>query len=522
MKKRLFIFTLILMSFSLVGIIAIQAYFISDSFESEQERFSFKVKKALTFTSKTIEDREYRNFFMSIQLLKNRGIVMDTTTLRNLYVFQDENDAKITRVYRNGVMEENFRIPSFLDYSFDSIYVTQLHNEREMKRFDDVNDPENQNVSPESVLLQIEQVSRSEQIMFETSYRDLAKINPIHRRVKEEDIRSLLLNALSNDDIDIAFEFAVYNNDIATSIQSDNFEFNQNTVFGSPMFLDNDGLSEFSLYVSFPDRVKFVFSTILGITVLSVVFTLIIILAYSSAINQLIKQRKISQIKSDFINNMTHELKTPIATIGLALDAIKNPKVVDDKEQVSRYLKMIKDENKRMHAQVENVLRISQLEKNDLNLSKERVKLHDLIHDALAHTELILLERNGKITTDLKAPKSSILANDMHMTNVIVNILDNAIKYSEEAPEIHVQTELAGNFILMSISDKGTGMTKADQKQIFEKFFRVHTGDVHNVKGQGLGLAYVKSIVVDHQGGIEVDSEKGKGSTFTIKLPIIT
>ena len=288
------------------------------------------------------------------------------------------------------------------------------------------------------------------------------------------------------------------------------------------MFLDNEGLSDFTLYVSFPDRVKFVFSTILGITVLSIIFTLIIILAFGSTINQLIKQRKISQIKSDFINNMTHELKTPIATIGLALDAIKNPKVIGNQEQVERYLKMIKDENKRMHAQVENVLRISQLEKNDLNLTKERVKLHDLIHDAIAHIELILAERNGIINTHLNAPKSAILASDMHMTNVIVNILDNAIKYSDGAPEIAIRTELVGNFIVMSISDKGQGMTKADQKQIFEKFFRVHTGDVHNVKGQGLGLAYVKSIVLDHQGGIDVDSEKGKGSTFTIKLPIIS
>ncbi|MGA0042907.1 MAG: sensor histidine kinase [Flavobacteriaceae bacterium] len=522
MKKRFFILTLVLMSFSLVGIISIQAYFIIDSYQSEQERFSFKVKKALAFTAKTLEDREYRNFYRSIQILKNSGIVMDTTTLRNMYIFQDESDSKITRIYRNGVMEENFRIPSFLDYSFDSIYVTQLRNEREMKRFESLTDAEKSKVTPESVLLQIEQASRSEKVMFETSYRDLAKINPIHRRVKEDDIKTLLGNALNNDDIDIAFEFAVFESDQATSIQSDNFEFNQQLVYGSPMFLDNEGLSDFTLYVSFPDRVKFVFSTILGITVLSIIFTLIIILAFGSTINQLIKQRKISQIKSDFINNMTHELKTPIATIGLALDAIKNPKVIGNQEQVERYLKMIKDENKRMHAQVENVLRISQLEKNDLNLTKERVKLHDLIHDAIAHIELILAERNGIINTHLNAPKSAILASDMHMTNVIVNILDNAIKYSDGAPEIAIRTELVGNFIVMSISDKGQGMTKADQKQIFEKFFRVHTGDVHNVKGQGLGLAYVKSIVLDHQGGIDVDSEKGKGSTFTIKLPIIS
>src|SRR5690606_21978677 len=248
----------------------------------------------------------------------------------------------------------------------------------------------------------------------------------------------------------------------------------------------------------------------------------IIILAYSSAIYQLIKQRQISQIKTDFINNMTHEFKTPIATINLALDAIKNPKVVDDKEKVARYLQIIKDENKRMHAQVENVLRISKLEKNELNISKDRVKLHDLVEDALTHVELMVEDRQGFVKCNLNALKSSVLANETHFTNVIVNILDNAIKYSDDAPKIEVTTENVGNNILLKIADQGNGMSKQVQKRIFEKFYREHTGNVHNVKGHGLGLAYVKRIVEDHQGHISVESEKGKGSTFIIKLPLIS
>ena len=219
---------------------------------------------------------------------------------------------------------------------------------------------------------------------------------------------------------------------------------------------------------------------------------------------------------------MTHEFKTPIATINLALDAIKNPKIIDDKEKVIRYLNMIKEENKRMHAQVENVLRISKLDKNELNISKDRVKLHDLIIDAIAHVELIVEDRKGYIKTFLDADKSSILANDTHFTNVIVNILDNAIKYSPEAPEIEVYTENVGNNILLKIKDHGSGMSKAAQKRVFEKFYREYTGNIHNVKGHGLGLAYVKRIVEDHQGHIKVESEKDKGSTFTIKLPLIT
>ena len=219
---------------------------------------------------------------------------------------------------------------------------------------------------------------------------------------------------------------------------------------------------------------------------------------------------------------MTHEFKTPIATINLALDAIRNPQVINDEDKVKRYLRMIKDENKRMHAQVENVLRISKLEKNELNISKDRVKLHDIIEDAVTHVQLIVEDRKGYIKAHLDAAKSSVLANEMHFTNVIVNILDNAVKYSDDEPKIDIYTENIGNNIFLKIKDQGNGMSKAVQKRVFEKFYREHTGDVHNVKGHGLGLAYVKRIVDDHQGYITVESEKGKGSTFIIKLPLIS
>ena len=261
---------------------------------------------------------------------------------------------------------------------------------------------------------------------------------------------------------------------------------------------------------------------IIIITLLSLVFTMIIIIGYMSAVYQLIQQRKISQMKSDFINNMTHEFKTPIATINLALDAIKNPKIFDNKDKVNEYLSMIKEENKRMNAQVENVLRISKLQKKQLMISKDRVQLHELILDAITHLELIVENRKGYIKTNFKAIKASILANDSYFTNVIVNILDNAVKYSEGPPMIDIKTENVGNNILMSIKDQGIGISKLAQKRVFEEFYREHTGNVHNVKGHGLGLANVKRIVENHQGIISIESEKGRGSTFTIKLPLIT
>src|SRR5690606_18959901 len=275
------------------------------------------------------------------------------------------------------------------------------------------------------------------------------------------------------------------------------------------------------LLLTFPTMKRFIFSSIMKMALLSLVFTLVIMIAYTSAIYQLIKQKRISEIKSDFINNMTHEFKTPIATINLAVEAIRNTKSIEDKEKVLRYLGMVRDENKRMHAQVENVLRISKLEKNQLDINKDRVDMHDIIGDAIAHVELIVQDRGGYVNAHLDAERAEVLANDMHMTNVIVNILDNAIKYSPETPKIDIFTEVVKNNIIIKVQDQGAGMSKAVLKKVFEKFYREHTGDIHNVKGHGLGLAYVKRIIDDHQGEVYAESEKGKGSTFFIKLPLI-
>jgi two-component system phosphate regulon sensor histidine kinase PhoR len=218
---------------------------------------------------------------------------------------------------------------------------------------------------------------------------------------------------------------------------------------------------------------------------------------------------------------MTHEFKTPIATINLALDAIKNPKIIDDKEKVFKYLQMIKDENKRMHAQVENVLRISKLEKKELDIIKESTNIHGVIEDAIEHVHLILEDREGAITKRFDAIRTSVLLNEVHFINVIVNILENAIKYTPTIPKIEISTENVKDFVIIKVKDNGVGMSKVAQKRVFEKFYREHTGDIHDVKGHGLGLAYVKKIVDDHNGQVFVESEKGKGSTFIIKIPLI-
>ena len=523
MSKKIFILLILLMSLSLIGIIFVQSYYIRGSVNNERERFKFNVNKVLNYVSNTIDDREKAEYVYKLQDLMSKGVTVDTAAIRGLYIIQEDFDSRETIVYRSGTLEENYKFnSSIFDIGLDTINVKRILNERETRVYKNTGSSPDFDLSAKDKLLLLDKMSSTDKIVFEDVYKDLASRLPIHKRVNKEEIQELLSNKLKEDGINIDFEFAIYSNDLATRVRSDNFENDKISPYSVHMFYNENNQSSYKLLVNFPDDKKFILSSNIGMILLSIIFTSIIILAYGSALYQLVKQRKISEIKTDFINNMTHEFKTPIATINLALDAIKNPKVIDDKEKVFRYLTMIKEENKRMHAQVENVLRISKLEKNELNISKDRLDLHDLIEDAITHVELLVEDRQGYIKTFFNAKKPSILANETHFTNVIVNILDNAIKYSPDAPKIEVYTENVGNNILLKVKDYGSGMSKAAAKRVFEKFYREHTGNIHNVKGHGLGLAYVKRIVEDHQGYVSVETEKEKGSTFTIKLPIIS
>lgn len=528
MNKRMFLFLVALMSLSLIGIIFVQVYWINSSVQDKEEQFTYNVKQILSSVSQKIQDREMTEFFNQYQpvvdSLDKKGLP-DKMIIREFLVESTNENTNETMLYSNGVLEKSFNIDAdgtlFDNPGIESFNLKQITNKRVTRLIKRNLDGLTSKLSPESKFERISRMTDVEKAQYESIYKDLSKNQLINKRVDKEEIETLLKKELNQLGIDIGFEYGIYSNSLATKVRSKNFSIKGTSVYGVPIFVDNEGNTDYQLLVSFPTKKKFVLSSVMTIAMLSIVFTLIIILAYSNALYQLIRQRQISEIKSDFINNMTHEFKTPIATINLALDAIKNPKIISDPEKVSKYLKMIGEENKRMHAQVENVLRISKLEKNQLDVSKENVKLHDLVQDAIEHVSLIVEDRGGYIKTHLEASQDMVLVNDFHFTNVIVNILDNAIKYSPDCPKIDIYTENVKNFILFKVQDQGIGMSKIVQKKVFEKFYREHTGNIHNVKGHGLGLAYVKQVVEEHQGEVYVESEKNKGSIFTIKLPII-
>jgi two-component system phosphate regulon sensor histidine kinase PhoR len=252
----------------------------------------------------------------------------------------------------------------------------------------------------------------------------------------------------------------------------------------------------------------------------AVVFTIIIMCAFFLTVRALVKQKKLSEIKSDFINNMTHEFKTPLATISLAVDALKNDKVFGNKEKMSYFTGIIKEENKRMNKQVETILQAALLDKQEVQLNLKKLHAHDMINSALNNIQLQVEEKKGKLQVNLGATKDLLMADEVHFTNLINNLLDNAVKYSKDNLQITLSTQNAGNQFKIKIEDNGIGMNKETLSRIFEKFYRAHTGNVHNVKGFGLGLSYVKTMVDAHHGIIKAESVVGRGSTFNISFPL--
>lgn len=526
MNKLFFRLLVLLMSLSLIGIILVQVYWFNTSFKNNDEQFKIHVKQVISDVADKIQKQETYKFYDKINHIKDStGKLPKKDDLLEFYYVQKNPKTNKTIVYSNSIISEDYNIsPTFFDKkfnsekfkSFSSKRVTEVYNNNSVD-----NSGISQSLIPDVRIEKSGNLDILDNAIFEISAKDVLSAMPLEERVSVPVLQKLIKKELEEHGVETKFEFGIYSNNLATKIKSNDFKYDKDATYSIPVFIDNEGSTKYELLVTFPLKKKFLLSELISITVLSIIFTLIILIAYSSALNQLIRQRQISEIKNDFINNMTHEFKTPIATINLALDAIKNPKIIDDKEKVLRYLQMIKDENKRMHAQVENVLRISKLEKKELDIVKEPHNIHEIIEDAIEHVNLILADREGTIISHFNALRNTVLINDVHFTNVIVNILENAIKYSPNVPEIEICTENIKDMIIIKIKDKGLGMSKAAQKRIFEKFYREHTGDIHNVKGHGLGLSYVKRIVDDHNGQVYVESEKGKGSTFIIKLPLI-
>ncbi len=354
----------------------------------------------------------------------------------------------------------------------------------------------------------------------------------VMQRFNKDEIRNIVKESLINEGLkNVPFEFAVTDNNIAgDQISTENFaKYYADTVnnVSQTFFLqaesgtDMENLSpqEF-LVVIVPHQNAIILKELTWFIVGAVIFSLIIITAFFLTLRTLFVQKKLGEIKSDFINNMTHEFKTPLATISLAVDALKNVKVIGDKEKTDYFTGVIKEENKRMNKQVETILQAALLDRQEVQLDLKKQPAHELINNAVKNITLPLNEKGGDLVIQLDASNDMVMANEVHFTNFINNLLDNALKYSKEKPQIKLSTSNLNNQFRIKIEDNGIGMNKETLSRIFEKFYRAHTGNVHNVKGFGLGLSYVKTMVDAHKGSIKAESTLGKGSTFIIQFPL--
>ncbi|RMG88319.1 MAG: sensor histidine kinase [Bacteroidetes bacterium] len=357
---------------------------------------------------------------------------------------------------------------------------------------------------------------------------------PIAERIKLDLLDNFLLEELLDQGIKMDYKYGVYDNRKKAFVIANNHYIveeggapqptkegykNLHTSKYQVNLFQSDRKSPGKLMVYFPDRASYIWGPAFKTGVLSGFFILITLLAFGYTIRTIVRQKKLSEMKNDFINNMTHEFKTPIATISLATDSIANPMILNHPDKVRRFTEIIKQENKRMNNQVEKVLQMAQIDRRDFNLKWSDINMHEVIEQALENIRLQVERKGGTAIADLKADNPVIRGDLTHISNIINNLLDNANKYSPENPEISVHTRNVTGGLEVIVKDKGMGMTKEAKKHIFDKFYRVHTGNLHDIKGFGLGLSYVKAMMTAHNGRVEVQSEPGKGSSFILTFP---
>lgn len=519
MNKRIVWIIVLLMSISLIGIIAIQVYWIRDSIRNKRLQFRNNVKIALVKAVQEINEREELEAYAKYSKFIESDMFRVKKEVNN-FLFQQVDTLGNRKFIYGTFLDEKYKIPTGFQMP-DTTFIRKITSKKDFLSIKVIDNGKDFVKSfQEERFSEFKRDKDYERKQIAEIFKQEKRLFPINKRIKIKELKNTLQQEFENRGINQDFGFGVYKNNQVTPLKSDDFEMNLDEDYSCNLFEGSEG-QPYKLYVHFPNEDKNIVSGLYKILSISLIFILIIISVFAFSLYQIARQKKISKIKTDFINNMTHEFKTPIATINLALDAIKNPKIINDEDKVKRYVQMIRDENKRMHGQVESVLRISKLEKKQIEIKKETIDMIDVLEEAVEHINLLVKDKNGTIKTHFKAISTEVLGNQHHLVNVVVNMLENAIKYSKDVPKIDVFAESTNKFFILKIKDEGIGMSKQAQKNAFHKFYREETGNVHNVKGHGLGLAYVKEIINNHHGTVYVESEKGKGSIFTVKLPLI-
>lgn len=538
MKNKSFTGLVILMGFSLLGIIIVQFFWMNNAIKVRQEKFDASIYDALQATVHRIQrERAASNFIERLipsQGLNNTRAENTEKPLPHFPVVR----AKQSRQSPGDILTDRYKAISPLNQGRFKGYIEIQSNGKSQQviiseRNINFND-NNEAYRAEKLIKQWQDsVKRALSasgntnplsILNQFSYEIEMRSSDVGNRIDTDNLTRILDYELNMRGIDLKYEYAIVNrNDGAlTKLVSNNYK-REKSDFGFVVNLFPDDFfrnwSPLALDVYFPKQDIFIYKSLHLLLGSSFLFTLFIVFTFYFTLRTILNQKKLSEIKSDFINNMTHEFKTPIATINLATDNIASPMIINKPEHISPFLKIIKEENKRMNNQVERVLQMSLIEKRDFQLVPVKTDLHHLINEAVVNMQLLAEQKQAKIKTNLQAAETTFNVDEVHFTNVIMNLLENALKYSDENPIIEISTLNTKMGIEISVMDNGIGMTKEQQTKAFDKFFRATKGNIHNVKGFGLGLSYVKAIVEEHNGNILVKSKLGEGSTFKLFLP---
>ena len=497
------------MSAAVLGIVYLQMNWIKDSIEESEQKFKKDVFEALGRVVTALEDYEILNI-ANVYFEKQQQVV-------GTHYANEEG---------NGV-----------HYAVKEL-VTQKYiiPQEELNDLWDPTCPCDKCEAKRKITQQkVEQIiNRRTNPNEEIKMRLLQETKPLAERINLAYLDKTLEKELENQGIDAEYNYGVYSSKESNFVIKDNIylivdespNVTNLTGYGNLSqtqyrvnLFPSDNFSPGKLMVYFPTKTRQIWASVWSNLLASLIFISIILFCFIYTIQVVFRQKKVSEMKTDFINNMTHEFKTPIATISLASDSITSPMIIGNQDKVKRFAGIIQQENKRMLSQVEKVLQMALLDKKEFSLKLTPINLHEVIEQAVNHTNLQVEKKGGQVSTNLNAKDPNIEGDLTHISNIVHNLLDNANKYSPEKPEIIVHTKNVANGVQMIVEDHGIGMGKEARKHIFDKFYRVHTGNLHDVKGFGLGLSYVKAMVTAHKGQIDVKSELGKGSSFILFFP---
>jgi len=473
-----------LMSAALLGIIILQSYWINNAIELKREQFDSEVNIAINQVAQKLREFEIKEK----ERLESKGLLTVGEPLNN------ESRA----IFKTDALDISGLQPQNHDQTNVHTRVYQKYRSVQAWKPKSLED----RIQPEILEELLSQELKSRGIDTDYDYQVYSTFKGIDRTL-----------IITNGSYAIALEATSEVTEMSEEV--DELRKSEHTV----ALFEDDIASPGELVVSFPKKSSVILEAVLFPLIAAILFTAIVLFCFTYTIQVIFAQKKLAEMKTDFINNMTHEFKTPIATISLAVDSITSPMILDKTDKVKRFAGIIKQENRRMLSQVEKVLQMALLDKKDLKLNIDYVDLHEIIEQAVTNSHLQAEKAGGFVRADLQATEFRIEGDVTHISNIIHNLLDNANKYSPDKPEISVHTKNVPNGIEVVVKDKGIGLSKEARKNIFDKFYRVHTGNVHDIKGFGLGLAYVKAMMTAHKGQINVKSELGKGSSFILTFP---